>query len=135
MKTIIADTNTFLRFLLHDVPSQTKEITSLFTRAQKGEIKLVVPDIVVFEMMFALEKYYGYAKTDAVEKLTALVSTSSFEIVSRHAFLDALSTYAVTGLSFVDCFLLAICVQTNTQLFTFDKRLAKHLKSRVTEKV
>ncbi len=125
MKTFLIDTNAFLRFLLNDVPAQKKEFEKLLNRAKKSEIKLVVPQIIIFEINFTLEKYYKFSKEDIVDKLQALIEASYLQIEERAAFLETLGIYSKSKISFVDCFIYAKAKQLEVDLFTFDKNLQK----------
>ncbi len=128
MKQLIVDTNPFLRFLLNDVPYQKKEFEKLLNQAKKSQITLLVPQIVIFEINFALEKYYQYPKEEIIIKLKSIIEAPYLEVADFQIFLDCLKFYSELNLSLVDCFLLTISEQQETELFTFDKNLQKLLK-------
>jgi len=125
VKQIIVDTNVFLRFLLNDIPKQKIEFEKLIKRAKENKIELLVPQIIIFEINFILEKYYGYGKKEIIDRLKSLVSASYFQVESRETFLAALSIYGSTSTSFVDCFLISQAKDKNAEIFTFDKVLKK----------
>lgn len=123
MRSIIIDTNGFLRALLNDIPEQAEKIKQLIKQAKKGQITIIVPQIVLFEIDFALEKYYKQNKQEVIEKLKSLLSASYFVIESRDIFQKALLFYSENNISFVDCFLLARAKLEEAELFTFDQEL------------
>lgn len=123
MKSIIIDTNGFLRALLNDIPEQAEKVRELIRQAKKGQITIIVPQIVLFEIDFALEKYYKQDKQEVIEKLKSLLSASYLQIESREVFHTALVFYEKNAISFVDCFLLARAELEGIELFTFDKKL------------
>jgi len=125
MKTIIPDSNVFLRFLLNDIPEQKKLAEKLLTQAKNKEASLLVPQIVIFEIDFILEKYYLFSKKEVVERLKSLISTDYIEIESKEAFGEALKIYEKQPISFVDCFLIARARLEEVELFTFDQKLSK----------
>lgn len=126
MSQVIIDTNCFLRLLLDDIPEQRKSVESLFQKAKRKEIVLIVPQIVIFEIHFVLSTYYHSLKEDVVEKLKTILSTEYLQIESRELFFAALAVYtANNSIGFVDSFLLAKKEQDNAELFTFDKDLKK----------
>ena len=125
MRQILVDTNVFLRFLLKDIPKQYERSRLLFKRAKEGKIKLFVPQIVIFEVHFALEKYYGFKKKDVIDKLGSLLSSNYFQIDSKEGFLGALELYKTSNTNFVDCFLTSQAKIEDLEIFSFDKRLKK----------
>ncbi|HSW88323.1 MAG TPA: PIN domain-containing protein [Candidatus Saccharimonadales bacterium] len=125
MKSFIIDTNGFLRLLLNDIPIQADKVEDLIRKAKAGHISIIIPDIVLFEIDFVLEKYYLLTKDDVIEKLQSLVSAPYFTVTSRDVFLKALLFYKYNAVSFVDCFLAANAQLENMELFTFDQKLQK----------
>jgi uncharacterized protein len=125
MKRLIVDTNGLLRVLLDDIPSQKKVVDQLFQRAKNKEIYLLIPEIVIFEVEFSLNKYYSIPKNKIVEKLQIIMAINFIQIASRHIFTTALGHYSNQKLSFVDCFLRAKSNIEEYELFTFDKKLSK----------
>lgn len=125
MKRLIVDTNAFLRFLLNDIPEQKTEVEELLQQAEKSKVVLIVPQIIVFEVHFILDKYYHFEKGEILKSLKSLVSTNYLQVENRETFLSALVIYSENNLSFVDCFIAADAEKQNAEVFTFDKKLGK----------
>jgi len=125
MKSLVADTNIFLRFILKDIPVQYDETKKLFNDVKRGELELVVPQIVIFEVAFALTTFYRFSREKVMESLRSLIATHYFKIQDRDIFKGAIRIYLDHKISFVDSFLLAYASEKNVGLFTFDKRLKK----------
>lgn len=128
MKTFIVDTNVLLRFLLKDVPHQVKEARETLKLAKEGEIELIVPQIVIFEIVFNLTKLYKFDKTKVIEGIKVILNTQYLKIDDRRIFKTALQFFQKSNLSFVDCFLMAYSAEVKGKVFTFDKDLNKLLK-------
>lgn len=125
VKTIL-DTNSLVRLIIDDIPAQANQTQAVLTKAKTGTIKVLVPQIVIFELHFVLTKLYHLPKDEVITKLKALISTKYINIESRQTFLNTIRAYETTNqLSLVDCFLLAISSKTNSKLFTFDQKLKK----------
>lgn len=122
-KRYIIDTNVLLRLLLQDIPSQYNQAEKLFLDAKKGKIDLIIPQIVIFEINFALRKFYHLQKEEIIEKLKSLVSTDYVKVKSRDIFQQAFILYKQNKVSFVDCFLVAKAEAEEADLFTFDRKL------------
>src|SRR3989344_4480461 len=107
MNIWVADTNIFLRFLLADVSEQHKATLDLFERAKLREITVYVCSAIMFELDYALSKYYKFERADIVEAMGRIIGIPYFEIEDRDAFQAALVLYGKTNFDLVDCFLLA----------------------------
>lgn len=125
MKRILVDTNSLLRLLLNDIPSQKKIVEKLLQKAKSRKIYILVPEIVIFELEFALNKYYCAPKDKVVEKLQAIMAINFVGIENKQIFATALDIYSSQKVSFVDCFIRAKSNIENYELFTFDKKLSK----------
>ena len=126
MKQLVVDTNAFLRFLLDDIPEQKNAFEKLLKQAKKSEIVIYVPQIIIFELHFILDKYYHFTKEEIIDKLKPIVSVSYLQVEKKEVFLSALTMYTGnTNVSFVDCFLVAQAKQLEADLFTFDEKLQK----------
>jgi predicted nucleic acid-binding protein len=129
MKSFLVDANAFLRFLLNDVPKQKKQFENLLNQAKKGQVVLTVPQIIIFEINFILQKYYGFPKKEIIPKLDTIIGTDYIKIEDRNIFSEAIRIYSRSNLSLTDCFLLAKSNQEDKDIFTFDQSLAKLSKS------
>lgn len=125
MKSVVIDTNGFLRILLNDIPKQTEQVKRIILQAKKEQVKIVVPQIILFEIDFILRKYYKFEKKEIIDKLKSLLSASYFVVESRDIFQAALLSYKENNISFVDCFLLSFAREREADIFTFDKNLSK----------
>lgn len=127
MKVLVLDTNTLLRFLLDDVPSQTKEIRRKIELAKLDKIKLVIPQIVIFEIVYALTKEYGFKTEEVMEVLRKILINKYLQVQDGDIFEQTLSIFS-KKLSLADCFIYFFAKKKEAELFTFDKNLQKLLK-------
>lgn len=127
MKQLVINTNFFLRFLLKDIPRQFVQVREILIRARKKKLEIIVPQIVIFEIEFALSKYYGLIKREVIEKLGIILSSKDLQIQNRGVFVSALKLFEKHNISFVDCFLKAYAEDINGKVFTFDKNFKKLL--------
>jgi predicted nucleic-acid-binding protein len=125
VNVVVLDTNPLLRFFLNDIISQADETEKLLIKAKKGQINLLVPQIVIFEMEFALNKYYKFPKSDIVKHLNSVISMDYLNIQNQDLFKQAIEVYEATTLSFPDCFIKSYALKQNAKLFTFDQDLIK----------
>ena len=116
------DTNVLLRLLLDDVSSHTQAVETLLAQGKVFEIA----DAAIIEMIFVLEKVYGFARADVQENTYAIVRHEQF-ICNKVLFECALPLYVNRDkLSIMDCILLSYARVNNAiPLWTFDRDLAK----------
>lgn len=121
-KTGSLDTNILVRLVVGDVPAQTHLVETLMTQAAKFD----VADIVIFELVFVLEKLYFFSRADIIESVSSIIRNKKINS-NRKLFESMLSMYLENPkLSFVDCTLPEYARLNKAEpLFTFDQKLAK----------
>lgn len=125
MKKLIIDTNILLRFLLRDVPHQAEEAKKVFKQAEKGEVELIIPQIVIFEIVFQLIKLYKFEKNKVIEAIKIILKTDYFEVQDNEVFQGSLKKFKLANISFADCFISSYSEKQKGEVFTFDKKLKK----------
>lgn len=129
MGQVIIDTNILLRYILRDVESQYLTAQKFLIRAKAKNLQLVVPQIVIFEIVFNLDKYYDFAKDKIVTAIKDLLSTGSLNIQDWDIFNLAIDIYENNSIDFVDCFIIAKSQISKAQVFSFDKDFKKLAKT------
>lgn len=127
MKKYLLDTNIFLRFILNDIPQLAQKAENYFKKAKQGKILLFVPQIVIFEIIFALEKEYKFKRSEIVNSLKPLLAAPYMEVEDRNSFLEAMDLYEQKSLSLVDIFLFYKAREADAEVLSFDKHF-KQLK-------
>ncbi len=114
------DTNILLDWLLNRDEARTAQIDNLITHAQE----LHIPDVVVVELAFALEKFYELPRPLVVDNLSKVIDEAAFNC-NRTLFRRAISEYASRpAWSFLDsCLLNYAELQNALPVYTFDKKL------------
>ncbi len=116
------DTNVLLRLLLNDIAEQHTATKRLLGQAPN---QFAVADTAIVELVFALNRYYGFSRSQTAEAVEGLMSLKEINC-NRALFERAIPFYVThTGLSFEDC-CLSVYTQLNDAepLWTFDKKLA-----------
>lgn len=116
------DANVLLRFLVGDPPEMAEQARRLFEAVDRGEIQLVLEEIVVAEVVWVLESFYGHPRGQIAEVLRSLLGHEGVLVDDRAGLLQALTTYADQGIDFADA-LLATNMQRRglRELFSFDR--------------
>ena len=118
------DTNCLLRWVLGDVPEQTKLITDLISSTDN----FAVADAALIETVYVLEKLKKISR-ELISKTMMVIIGKDNILSSKELFIEILPLYRDhPKLSIVDCYLEVLARNTGTTpLFTFDEKLANQL--------
>lgn len=118
-----ADTNLFLRYLTNDVPAQADAVEQLLHRASAGELVLVINSLVIAEIVWTLESYYGQPRDSIKDKVLAILNTPGIQAEEADLLLQAISWYAEKNIDFIDAFSAAwLLAQGLETAYTFDRK-------------
>jgi uncharacterized protein len=124
--TVFVDTNVFLRFFVNDVASQYEKARVLFETAEAGKIKLETSELVIAEIVWVLESYYGFARKEVAEVLMTLLSSRNLKIAGHARISEAVRLYTAGNMDFIDAYNIAyIRSKEYSKVATFD---SKHFK-------
>lgn len=77
---IFVDTNVFLRFFVRDMESHYHKAEELFEKAERGEIKLETSDLVIAEIVWVLESYYNFSKSEIKEVIDTILESKNIKV-------------------------------------------------------
>ncbi|MFZ3064093.1 MAG: type II toxin-antitoxin system VapC family toxin [Nitrospirota bacterium] len=124
---IFVDTNVFLRFFVRDIESFYLKARELFEKAENGEIKLETSDLVIAEIVWVLESYYGFSKAEIKEVVDTILETKNIKAANHERIKEAISLYASGKMDFIDAYNIAyIKSRGHKKVATFD---VKHFKN------
>lgn len=124
--TVFVDTHVFPRFFVNDVASQYEKARVLFESAETRKIKFETSELVIAEIVWVLESYYGFARKEVVEVLSTLLSSRNLKIASQARISEAVRLYAAGNMDFIDAYKIAyIRSKEYSKVATFD---SKHFK-------
>ena len=119
----IIDANIVLRYLLKDDKILFNKSVQII---EEGES--FVPDLIVAEIVYVLEKVYNIPKNEIYVVLSNLFESNFIVLEDKELTLFALNTYQKYNLDFADSILLSYKQIQNYEVITFDKKLNKLLK-------
>ena len=124
---IFVDTNVFLRFFVKDVESLYVKAEELFEKTEKGELKLETTDIVIAEIVWVLESYYGFSKSEIKEVVETILETKNLKVANHSRVKEAVDLYSTGKMDFIDAYNIAyIKAKDFKKVATFD---VKHFKN------
>ena len=102
MKRAYIDTNILLRFITAAPPQQAIQARNLFAAAERGEVRLVLDEIIVAETVWVLSSFYKFSKAEIKEVLLPILANDGIELANERDMLLALTLFADMNVDFVD---------------------------------
>lgn len=125
MTTRCLDANIILRYLEADNPKLSPLAREIIVNAESGQIKLYLDEVTVAEVVWTLSSYYNHTHQDIVDKLLTFLSPNWVTIGQKRLVIEALKLFRDLNLSYIDCWLLAVCHKRKITLQSFDEKLLK----------
>jgi uncharacterized protein len=116
------DTNIFLRHLLGDDPAQSPRATAYFQAIEQGLRKARISDIVVFEVVFTLERGYRRSKTEIQSAVLPLLELPGILLPRKRKFREVFRLYIDKNISFADAYHAVMMRKLNlSEIVSFDR--------------
>lgn len=115
----LIDTNVILRFVLNDNVEMAKLAMDVIESGAYTK-----PEVIA-EVVYVLKSVYSAPK-DKIKSIICGLS-NIVQIENADCVIYAVDLFASTSLDFVDCLLAAYHSLNGENIFTFDKKLIKHL--------
>lgn len=97
------DTNILIRHLTNDPPDQARRATTILENAER----LILTDVVVAELVYVLESYYGHPRKKVAEAVRSLLALPSIAVADHDLVLRAVELYEHERLDFAEAYLAA----------------------------
>ena len=120
---ITVDTNVLVRVLVDDPGEGEQASTARDVLRRAGRVYL--PQVVQAETVWVLESAYELQETETVRVLEHILANQAYVLQEEGAFRDALENYRTGSADFADYLILAAAQVAQTELVTFDRRLAR----------
>lgn len=121
--THILDANILLRWVIRDVPVQSEAAEKFIAKAASKS--LLVPEPVVVEAVYVMEKVYRYER-ESIAQVVKFVLNHPAIVSERALMIAALDLYQTAPISFVDAYLCSRQARDGVPLVTFDQRLKRY---------
>ena len=100
---VVLDTNVLVRHLTADPPEQGRQATAFLARAEE----LLLPDLVIAELVYALESGYELERPRVTELVRAVIAFPAIVVLDETLLLRALELYERESLDFTTSYLAA----------------------------
>jgi predicted nucleic acid-binding protein len=124
MKKAYIDANVILRYITKDPPPMAEAARKVFSEAQTGRVGLKIIPLIVAEVVWVLESFYDYSKTQIAETLIQLLLCDGLEVEQLSLLIEALTLYQKKNLDFADALLGVTALQQGPpSVYSFDQHL------------
>ena len=122
---IALDTHVLVRFLVQDEPEQARIAGEMIERLTGTDPGFVGREVLV-ELVWVLERAYGYSRSEIAGALDGLLSATELVIEAADDVGPALELYRNDGFGFADLMIVAAARRVGAaELVTFDRKAAR----------
>jgi predicted nucleic acid-binding protein len=125
MERQLVDTNVLARFFTGEPQAMAARARRLVERADNGEIVLVVLPVIVAELVYTLESFYGPPRKEVATKLLSFLGSRGIEAVEPARIADALTRCRDRNAHFADAYLAASAAELDNPIASFDRDFDK----------
>jgi predicted nucleic acid-binding protein len=100
------DTNILLRYLTRDDEAKAQKALALLQRVESGEERVETSLIVIFEVVFTLERFYKVPRERIHSLITPIIALRGLRLAGRSLIERSLDRYVQVGrhVSFADIY-------------------------------
>ncbi len=122
----LLDTNVLIRFLISEKSRKYKRIYTFFESLERGDMRVELKLIVLFQVIFVLKSFYSVPKEHIVDGLKDILKYKGITIKEKKIVLQTLELWPKRNIEIVDCYLIA-CLEKDTQnlLYSYDRDFDK----------
>ena len=116
--TAFVDANILIRHLTADPPDQAERATRYLRAADE----LLMPDLILAEVAYVLESFYGTPRVQVAATLRAVLAFPAIRVVDADLLQRAIEVYDILRLDFADAYLVASAERTGVGVIaSFDR--------------
>jgi predicted nucleic-acid-binding protein len=97
------DTNLLVRYLTQDDPAQSKKASAVIEKALAGESGVFINHVVLCEVVWVLDRAYGFPRVTLGDVLEKILQGKQFEIEDKPTAWQALNDFKSSKADYADC--------------------------------
>jgi predicted nucleic-acid-binding protein len=97
------DTNLLVRYLTQDDPAQSKKASAVIEKALAGESGVFINHVVLCEVVWVLDRAYGFPRVTLGDLLEKILQGKQFEIEDKPTAWQALNDFKSSKADYADC--------------------------------
>jgi predicted nucleic acid-binding protein len=120
--TRFLETDAILRYLTGDDHDRATAVLELLHRVESGRERVVTSPMVIFEVVFTLQSFYGVPRAGIREMVGTILELRGLSLDGREVFIGALDLYCELNLPFADAFNACYMKRRGlAEIYTFDR--------------
>jgi predicted nucleic-acid-binding protein len=124
MKRALIDANVILRYVTKDPEPLARAAEKLFLDAQGGKVSLLIIPLVVAEVVWVLESFYNFPKSQIAQTMTEFLVCDGLEVESLDLLMETFAFYGETNIDFADARLGITALHKGVPfVYSFDRHL------------
>lgn len=129
MQRVVVDANVFLSTLVHRNDKQREAAKTLLLKAEDGRLEVILPQFVVFEIVYVLQSTYRIPGSELAPMLRDLIALPGVLVIDECPWRRLLEYWPAPILSLADAAIVAVATSKRYDaIATFDRKLVKRAK-------
>ncbi len=129
MQRIVVDANVFLSLLVHRNDRQREASKALLLKAEDGEVEVILPQFIVFEIVYVLQNAYRLAGSEIASIVRDLIALPGVLLIDECPWKRVLEYWPAPLSSVAGAATVAVTTSNRYDgIATFDRKLAKRAK-------
>jgi predicted nucleic acid-binding protein len=129
VQRVVVDANVFLSTLVHRNDDQRDAAKALLLKAEDGELEVILPQFVVFEIVYVLQSTYRIPASELAPMLRDLIALPGVLVIDECPWKRVLEYWPEPLSSLADAAIVAVAAGNRyTAIATFDRKLGKRAK-------
>lgn len=130
MPYVVVDTNVFISLLTDRDDAQRALAKQLLLRAETGEITIVLPQFILFEIAHVLRNLYGVAPATAASLIRDTIALPGVILITEYPWQEILDQWSERLPSIADAGIVALgTTHRYDAVATFDRKLTREMSS------
>jgi len=127
VQRVVVDANVFLSTLVHRNDEQRDAAKALLLKAEDGELEVILPQFVVFEIVYVLQSTYRIPGSELAPMLRDLIALPGVLVIDECPWKRVLDYWPAPLPSLADAAIVAASKRYDA-IATFDQKLGKRAK-------
>ena len=103
----LLDTNVLIRFLTSDKTEKFRRVYTLFESLERGELRVELKLIVLFQVVFVLSSFYSVPRKDIATGMLGILGYKGIIVKEKRTVRRTIELWHDSKLDIVDCYLIA----------------------------
>ena len=129
MHRVVVDANVVLSTLVHRNNEQRDAAKALLLKAEDGDLEVILPQFVIFEIVYVLQSTYRIPGSELAPMLRDLIALPGVLVIDECPWKRVVEYWPAPLPSLADAAIVAVAASKRYDaIATFDRKLAKRSK-------